>query len=223
MHALAQQIKNGAVLPRQYNTVIYVGHSQGSLIGKAYIDQHPSDVSAVMLTGWTASEPLSAVSAELILPGLATAASVHQRFHDLAPGYLTGVNASARAPFYSNQGKDYNPAILTYDFATEDVVTIGTLFTETSLNQTIKSGFIGPVFVLTGQLDRIFCGSSGNCQGANGSVLAQQAQYFPSASNYSYFSPANTGHDWNLHYTQDVSFGRAFDWLADVGFGPSGH
>lgn len=215
MHALVTQIKRGTTLPRQYSRIIYAGHSQGSLIGKAYTDQHPNDIDALILTGWT-TLPLSG---SLVFPGLTTAASAHQRFSDLEPGYLTGINASARAPFYSTPGADYDPRILAYDFKREDIVTIGTLFT--NLNQTMKSNFTGPVFVLTGELDRIFCGPSGNCNTSNGSVLAQQGLYFPKVGNFSYFSPENTGHDWNLHYTQDVSFERVFDWLVGVGFGAS--
>lgn len=47
---------------------------------------------------------------------------------------------------------------------------------------------------------------SGDC-----SIPSQGRSVFPNAASYDYYIPANTGHEWDKHYTQEESFGFIFE------------
>lgn len=157
----------------------------------------PNLTNAIVLTGFSSN---SSFMGETVASWDTQLASVNQpdRFGDLPYGYLTWAsNASNEYSFLYPSG--FDPAILTYDEATKGPYTIGELFTMGG--SATAANYTGPVMVVTGAEDKIFCG--GDCYatgGTNGTILDVVSSSFPAASNFTTFLPNATGHGINLHY-----------------------
>lgn len=79
------------------------------------------------------------------------------------------------------------------------------------------TSFTGPVDVVDGQYDFIFCG--GNCNLPTDQAALVIKELYPVASNgsQSYIIPG-TGHGVNLHYTAPQAYQQIFDFARSNGF-----
>lgn len=75
--------------------------------------------------------------------------------------------------------------------------------------------FTGHVLVVTAEHDAFLCGntSSADCGAGDCSIPAQGRSVFPHDASYDYHIPADTGHEWDKHYSQDESFSAILQWL----------
>ncbi|KAH6699741.1 hypothetical protein BKA61DRAFT_582913 [Leptodontidium sp. MPI-SDFR-AT-0119] len=193
----------GPATPRAFNKIVYVGHSLGSSLGNGLNVKYPEDSDATILTGFsnTLNGPFFGNS--------------------LAPTIVP-----AATSFYYPGG--YDPELLTLDYSLSGTVTLGEL-TSALLGSTVALRYQGPVFVVTGQHDSIFCNLPDPSPPANApfetfscepysTVLSQTKALYPAAKSFQWFAPQNSGHCWHFHYEAYATFGVAhgFAMLFDV-------
>ena len=215
LHQLVLGLKSGAAIPGTALTkVIFVGHSYGSVLGNYLAADYPSDFTALILTGFGNNLAYAAdgLNATLLTP----ASNVASRFSRLPPSYMVMSSQDGRRTYFYGTPGSFDEQLFQQDFATKDKIGLGEVF---SLRGGLKtaSPYTGPVFVLTGAEDDVFCANA-QCGAGSTSIAATAVSLFPRWSAYSYFEPANTGHSINLHYSAGQSFRAAFDFLASNGF-----
>ncbi|KZP10448.1 hypothetical protein FIBSPDRAFT_216617 [Athelia psychrophila] len=219
--AIAQQLgvmlHNGSISSKghDFTKVVAVGHSYGSIQVEALTAIAPNLFDGVILTGFS----VNATSLPLTLAGLAftsATAVAPNRFSpaELSDGYISSANvrvsliAIINALTSSLQPTSYQWAFLHYPGftpatvariqATEQPLTVGVMYTFTGLIQPAPN-FTGPVHVVTGAKDFIFC--LANCyavpSGSNHtSVLDFVQELYPKVTpdKFSTYIPASTGH-----------------------------
>lgn len=203
VRAITLMAKNGTLpgINKTFTQTVHVGHSYGSIITNGLVSMYPNITDGIVLTGYSANSTWVPQTFSAFDPQI-MAVNAPARFNTsslmLNNTYLTwnGISnnqlAFLKYPYY-------NQSVIALGEATKQPVTYGEIIT---LGAGIApSQFAGPVHVVTGNNDFIFCG--GDCSATNGtnltSVPAGVAALFPSASNFSAFTPLNTGHAVQLH------------------------
>jgi pimeloyl-ACP methyl ester carboxylesterase len=223
MHAVIDLAREG-LLPgvgRSFEKIVYVGHSYGSLVGNHLAVNHPFDVDAYILSGFSL-KLAQGVAGVLVLPAFLPAAAVSPtRFGGSDPGYLMASSQSGfRTVFYHG---DYAEEVFQYDYSRRQTVTVSEVLTAL-LGQSPVPEYGGDVFVLNGNEDGIFCedgpvqalaGVRGDC-GKGYSSGAKDA--YPKARRFGWYNTAETGHLLNNHRTARESFEAAHEFLATSGF-----
>jgi hypothetical protein len=80
-------------------------------------------------------------------------------------------------------------------------------------------GFTGPVLVVTGNEDAIFCG--GNCTATGGvaaSIPAEAKMVFPNSTYFDAYIQPKTGHALNVHYNSTGAYNVMNTFLQKHGF-----
>jgi pimeloyl-ACP methyl ester carboxylesterase len=222
VHAVIAMARTGQ-LPEastRFNQIILAGHSYGSILVNALSVRHPDDADALLLTGFS-FDALSGLSGAAA-PALEPAALVNPvEYGNLDPSYLEATNETGTTEiFYYDL---FDPAIACYDFAHRGTATLGG-FATTLVGQQPAPAFHGPVFVLNGNDDVLFCepassqpilGQPGNCSAGPDQGVHNG---YPAASAFGFFNAPDTGHCLNLHFTSQQSFAAAHRFLEQVGF-----
>ncbi|KAL1961579.1 hypothetical protein VTN77DRAFT_1431 [Rasamsonia byssochlamydoides] len=239
-------------VPHTFGTIVNVGHSFGSVQTYQLAAYHPTATDGIVLTGWSANasywdqiiaswnlqiarlnSPLrfgsityEAVQEVLSLGGLwdlvaGVDLSSAGPPADLPNGYLTWGNTEANEYAFLYPGF-YDPAILPYSEATKQPVTYGELLTILGSPSSVPD-FTGPVLVVTGGEDKIFCGGSCLTTGDPdiASIPAAAAPSFPKASTFQAYIQPNTGHGINLHYNSTAAYKFIQNFLIEHGLGSS--
>jgi pimeloyl-ACP methyl ester carboxylesterase len=193
-----------AVFGREYDNVVFVGHSYGAFLGAALGAQYPADADALVLTGYSSYYDFS----DMIAASWASAADHDPaRFAGLAKGYIVMTNESQRTETFYVGG--YDAAIPPVDFDYEDTLTVGEIGALAAILGPAV-GYTGPVLAVTAVEDAFFCESpKAQCE----AHLDATAAAFPDADSFDYFAPENTGHDLTLHYTAVDTASQVHDWL----------
>ncbi|CBQ68236.1 conserved hypothetical protein [Sporisorium reilianum SRZ2] len=199
---------------KRHGKIVGVGHSYGSVQTQAVSRMSPALLDAVVLTGYTTNGTN--------LPGYLHAASYSianrvfpARFARKPPQWLVpGSNASDilgffYPPFYSEASFDLARA-------TEQAVTLGSLFTIGAVGGVAKE-FRGPVQVVNGAKDFIFCSS--NCwAGPNGTDIPSGVKMlYPAARNFTSYIAEDTGHGITAHYSQPMVANEIARWVSGQG------
>jgi pimeloyl-ACP methyl ester carboxylesterase len=108
--------------------------------------------------------------------------------------------------FYGPDGT-FNPCVLSVDFAHEDVYPAGVLANSVGHNPLV--GFTGPVLLINGANDTIYCPYNQPCQ----TTLNQLQVLYPNASKFDTYVLEDSGHVVALHYTAPLAFQYAHNWL----------
>ncbi|KAF2810169.1 uncharacterized protein BDZ99DRAFT_520255 [Mytilinidion resinicola] len=139
---------------------------------------------------------------------------------DLPTGYITWADvwANQYAFLYPS---NIDPEILYYSEQQKQHYTVGEIL---SLGGTPEvSSFSGPVQIVTGNQDAIYC--SGDCMATGlpnvSSIPAAAGKYFPNAKPFSAYLQPNTGHAINLHYNATAAYKEISEFLVANGFKPS--
>ncbi|KAF7861441.1 hypothetical protein EAF04_008006 [Stromatinia cepivora] len=137
---------------------------------------------------------------------------------NLPNGYLTWANLGANqfaflAPPY------YDPAIAEYTEQHKEPFTTGEILTMGAQPSSAPE-FTGPVLVLTGNEDEIFCG--GNCSemstGSKLNIPAQAATVFPNARVFRAYIQPRCGHAVNVHFNSSGAYRVMNGFLRGEGF-----
>ncbi|KAI9831804.1 MAG: hypothetical protein M1819_004701 [Sarea resinae] len=125
---------------------------------------------------------------------------------NLPTGYLTWSDITANlyaflAPRY------FDPAVLTYAETHKQPYTLGEVLTLPSVPASAPE-FKGPVQIVTGNQDAIYCGGDCFSTGVSDitSIPAAAKKSFPHASVFETLIQPNTGHALNIHYNSTAAF-----------------
>ncbi|KAH8815958.1 Alpha/Beta hydrolase protein [Xylogone sp. PMI_703] len=211
-----------APFPHSFPTIIYVGHSVGSIVGNQYNVKYPTEVDATILTGYSSQLSPSISQGVLATEPLPAAKAQPSRYSNLAPGYLefTVKNVTELAFFYPG---GFDPSLFDLDYSSRGTVSTGevvTLFT--SIAEAPE--YTAPIMVITGQHDALMCSNKDDftlppdCGAHDTGMLAQTKALYPNSADYEWYAPPDSGHCWQLHYDAWDTFGVAHNWLAKNGF-----
>jgi pimeloyl-ACP methyl ester carboxylesterase len=126
-------------------------------------------------------------------------------------GYFTWSDFTANQYAFLLPGY-YDIALGLATEATKQPVTTGELLTIGCAPAT--SPFTGPVLILTGQQDAIFCGGDCTATGTDdASIPAQAVKQFPSASAFEAYIQPDTAHGINPHYNSTGAYKVIQSWL----------
>ena len=191
LHQVASQLRATAE-KNTFETLYYVGHSNGALIS-TYAQALYGDAQAVVMTGWLNTAHEVPVSPELLLGFL------QQGPYIRIPGEL-------RAPLFYNPA-NADPAVIAYDNDVADTVTRGQfldLLTALAVPQSIPTRDISvPVMVQLGEKDLL----------ASAVYGPNEAQAYPRSPRVSVDTLENTGHVFNGHYSRHEGWARIDAWL----------
>lgn len=135
---------------------------------------------------------------------------------DLPPAYITWADASANQfNFLYPAGLD--PAMISYSESTKQPFTIGEVLTLGGAPS--MTSFTGPVHVVTGREDAIYCGGDCLATGLNNvtSIPESVGMYFPQSSNFSVSIPEAMGHGISVHYGAKAAYQEVQQYLMGVG------
>ena len=225
-HAIINQIKSGSQspLPRTYSDIVLIGNSYGSVIIDNMLSLFPNDVNKAIMTGYSKNGLQSLTGIFAVAPGPASVA-FPSRFGNLPDGYLTTTSADGRrGAFYGGPPNvDYDTNIFTVDNDNRDTVTLGQFLSNYLDGATVAPNYQGRALVLTGEEDYAFCGPGSPTIGPAkcGQLLPQTGALFP-ASQYSWYSVANTGHSNPFHYSRFETFAVAHAFMLGASFAKTG-
>ncbi|SNX84211.1 uncharacterized protein MEPE_02919 [Melanopsichium pennsylvanicum] len=200
---------------KRHEKVVGVGHSYGSIQTQAISKQSPELLDGVVLTGFTTNSTN--------MPGYLQAASYSiakeifpERFSEKPSTWLvTGSNASDIMGFFYPDF--YSQASFDLSRNTEQPVTLGALATVGAVSGE-ASNFTGPVHVVNGAKDFIFCSSNCYANGTNGRPIPEAVQMlYPMASNFTSYISENTGHAITPHYSAPEVAEEMVKWVLDQG------
>lgn len=181
----------------------------GSTLGTILAEAHPEDLHTLVLTGYSSDGSNGIPSAIAAAPK--PARDVSARFKHLPEYCLAQSFPSERKKgFY---GGKYHRTIPGLDFQSEGTTTVGEAF---GLEAAVAvENFKGPVHVVTGDVDSIYCGpeAPGHCLPAKGSPVAKTATQFPNATSFEYIIVKSTGHVLNWHDNDTSTFKQVHDYL----------
>ncbi|KAI1102804.1 Alpha/Beta hydrolase protein [Jackrogersella minutella] len=188
-----------------YSKVVHVGHSFGSIQSYALTAAHPEGVSdGLVLTGFgqaaTNFQPYFLYGANWAMPSNTSG---------YAAGYMASGDVSAVQSNFFSPG-NFDPVVLQAAYATGQPVAIGELMTLGSAT-VMNNTFGGPVMVITGDRDVVFCG--GNCQATKPPIPAMSKQYFTNANNFQAVVVPGAGHGLNLEYSAPSTYTSILDFL----------
>jgi len=186
----------------EFDKIIYVGHSFGSALGNHVAKDNPNAADAYVLTGFSSTV---ALPINLTLDFASAAIVNPTRFAGLPLGYWAGQTVSVRtATFYAGQ---FDPALPLVDFEVHDTFAVGEGLSPGF--ETRVTDFAGPVLVVTGELDILYCpGGAAECP----ATLAKTRDLFPRAE-FSVMMPPKTGHSLTLHLSAPKMIRDVHDWL----------
>jgi pimeloyl-ACP methyl ester carboxylesterase len=219
LHKLLRQIRgleSGSALPRTFNKIIFVGHSFGSIIGNALVAKYPNDVDSLLLTGYSNNILLNGPGVALNSAFLPTrlVMPTNPKYNILPLGYLQLALHSAFDYLFYHPG-GFDPALEQQDYTNRGTVSAGELATAT-LGINTAAAFTGPVYVVTGKYDNIFCDT--DCGTETSGELVNTRVDYPAASSFDVHIVPNAGHCWHNHYTAGDAFINVHSWLASKGF-----
>ena len=224
IHEILQKLRagtvGGPVGTKAFDTVIYTGHSYGSICGNGIATHYPSDVDAFVFTGYTGQFVLGAgpLASGILIP----ASTVHPRFAGLQAGYLAMSSELGRSEaLYTSPNSlgGFDKGVPFYDFQTEDTGSIGEIGT-LLYGVGPADNFTGHVLTVTGERDAVACNvlPTPHCGSGATSLPARAGKFFPNAKDYTYHIPADTGHATFLHQSSPATFQYIIDYLAGKGY-----
>jgi pimeloyl-ACP methyl ester carboxylesterase len=191
LHQVARQLRANAE-KNTFETLVYVGHSNGALISTVAQAQY-GDAQALVMTGWLNTAHEVPVDPNVLLGFLEQGPYI--RF----PGEMRG------ALFYDATHAD--PAVIAYDNQTADAVTRGQyldLLTALGSPESIPVGGIRvPLLVQLGENDLV----------ASAAYAANEAKAYPHSPFVWVDTLPNTGHVVNGHTTRMRSWVGIDAWL----------
>ncbi|KZV79444.1 hypothetical protein EXIGLDRAFT_568086, partial [Exidia glandulosa HHB12029] len=136
---------------RKFDTIVYVGHSFGSILLNGLVASDPALVDAAIFSGYA---HVTIDAKHLALDPARE--NDPPRFGQLPPAYLTTTNTSTRAAAFYGASGTFDPAALDFDEAHKDTVTTAEVLTVQATITTAPK-FKGDVLTINGDQDIFFC------------------------------------------------------------------
>lgn len=224
-HALIQLIRSGRIGGHSFKTFVGVGHSAGSTVTQAVTTKYPKDFDAVILSGTSTLVTYVATALASFDFEIANT-DPSGRFKGLANGYLTQSTPQAiQFAFYRYPNFDPDSecsiscsshsfdskAVFNSQVADKQTNSLGELFTLGTIVSPSPQ-FTGPVDVLLGERDYVFCG--GDCNYPSDQSALITPAFYPAASKGSqHYLVPGAGHVINAHYSAPQAFAQMTAFL----------
>ncbi|CAF9903795.1 MAG: hypothetical protein ALECFALPRED_002982 [Alectoria fallacina] len=222
IYELTMMLRRGGLpnVPWAFSKIVHVGHSLGSILSYNLAAMDPTASDGLILTGFSQDSAYIDATFDAWASQLVRN-NEPRRFGDLPTGYLTWANASSNEKTFLYPGF-FDPAILQFSESNKEPYTTGEVLTLGSSPFTIPE-FKGPVQVLVGNQDFIFCGgdclATGDPALAGTSIPGEVAKAFPAAKAFEAYIQPNTGHAINLHYNATGAYKATQAFLISHGLG----
>ncbi|KAF7973732.1 hypothetical protein HWV62_14300 [Athelia sp. TMB] len=220
-NTIIQQLRRSS-LPFSFlsERIILVGHSFGSFVINAVLNEYPQAADAAIMTSYAHvfAQANSSVGEQVFAPARDVFPS---RFGHLDPGYLTQSNESDYRAVFFAMDDSFAPTIPQVLFDHQDVQAVGeqsSIYAELDggFETLVAGSYKGHVAFMAGQQDEPFC--AGDCGTGNASLLALSQPFFPVAKNFSSFLVPDTGHLMQYHHSARSAFALLHEWLAQNGY-----
>ncbi|CUA74544.1 hypothetical protein RSOLAG22IIIB_05604 [Rhizoctonia solani] len=226
LHQFIQQARASG----KYSKIMGIGHSFGSIQLTGIAAKYPTDLDAVILTGFAPSMvtvPLAFTAWSQTVASQQSDLATRARWSSLPSGsaamndqsYMgTGSASSDRFAFFAKGAYDEDAFKLAYN--TKHTHTLGEFLTIGEPISKPAPEYKGHVFVVTGEKDIIFCG--GNCLQKpvtvpGNSLLDDTKALYPNAANFSTYVPPGAGHALFAHHGTDKAIATILSWCKSSG------
>lgn len=210
VHQVVQALRGGQVASQSFQKIIVVGHSMGSMTTLNYAGSFPGEADGIILTGFLHDVNFDFVNT-VLLPALYPA-TFDPKFAGQYPNYdyLTTIPGTRGGPFYYLP--NVNPEVLALDESLKQTTTIGELNTgPLMVFSPISFQIEGPVQVVIGEFDYIFCGNLVNCSD-KAAVQSYEAGFYSASACVETAVISDTGHNLNVHTNADAAFNQMLSW-----------
>lgn len=212
-HQMIQSLRSGAIGGVAWQKIVGIGHSYGSIQTVGLAAQHPQDLDAIILQAFTMNGGNIPATIAAFNPTIASQ-NDFVRFGSLPSGYQV-VNSAIgdQTAFY--RYPNFSPSTFSYLDSKRQTFTIGDFFTLTGPVAPAPA-FTGPVQVVNGQNDYIFCASDCGYPSDLGAQVFPAL--FPAAADgsRSCIIPG-TGHGINAHTTAPQAYSQMLGFINSVG------
>ncbi|KAH7329865.1 Alpha/Beta hydrolase protein [Rhizoctonia solani] len=214
LHRFIQQARASG----KYSKILGIGHSFGAIQLTGIAARYPTDLDAVILTGYAPSMTLASEQPDM---------AIRSRWSSLPSGsnimsdksYMgTGSPSSDRFAFFADG--NYDEAAFKQAYDTKQTHTLGEFLTIAEPVSQPASEYKGHVFVVTGEKDIIFCG--GNClqkptKAPGNNLLDDTKVFYPKAASFSSHVPSGAGHALFAHYGTENVIATILSWCKNLG------
>ncbi|KAI1146368.1 Alpha/Beta hydrolase protein [Nemania diffusa] len=208
-HELVGLLRNAKLGDHSFDKVVGVGHSAGSTLTQGITTKYPMDFDAVILSGTStsaASVALTVAAFNFINANTDPA----PQFKHLPAGFLTQ-QSSAGIQFAFFRYPNFDENAFRHQVANKQTNTLGVLLTLGGIVAP-SAEFKGPVDVVNGQHDLVFCG--GNCLYPTDQNTAVLSVFYPAASSGSQtYIAEGSGHSIAAHTSGPDSFKQMIQFL----------
>ena len=209
VHQVVEALRAGEVGSTSFEKVIVVGHSMGSFTALNYVGNFPGEADGLILTGFLNDMNWPYVQAAL--PQVMYPATFDPKFAGQFPNfdYITSVPGTRGMAFYYLPNTD--PGVLAVDEDLKQTVAVGELNGLLIVYDPISFQITGPVQVVVGQYDSLFCGNLVNCSD-KGAVQTYEEGWFGASACVETAVIDDAGHDLNLHHNAHAAYAKMLAW-----------
>jgi len=210
VHQVVEALRAGEVASQSFEKVIVVGHSMGSFVTINYAGSYPDEADGIILTGFLHDANFDFINS-VVLP-VFYPATLDPKFAGqfLNYDYLTALPGTRGDALYYLP--NVNPEVLALDESLKQTTTIGELSTGPGMIfDPISSQIEGPVQVVIGEFDYIFCGHLLNCSD-KAAVQSYEQTFYGDPACVETAVISDAGHDLNLHTNADAAYSQMLSW-----------
>ena len=209
VHQVVQALRAGQIGSQSFAKVIVVGHSMGSFTALNYAGNFPGEADGIILTGFVHDMNWPYVQAAL--PQVMYPATFDPKFAGQFPNfdYITTVPGTRGMAFYYLPNTD--PGVLAVDEDLKQTVTVGELDGLLIVYDPISFQIRGPVQVVVGQYDSLFCGNLVNCSD-KAAVQTYEEGWFGASACVETAVIGDSGHDLNLQLNANAAYSKMLSW-----------
>jgi pimeloyl-ACP methyl ester carboxylesterase len=211
VHQVVEALRAGQVGSTSFEKVIVVGHSMGSMVTASYASSFPGEADGIILTGFLHSINWDFAYASLI-PNLYPALLDPKFTGQFTDPYYMTTKPDTRGVFYYLPNTD--PQVVTLDESLKQIVTYAEFLTGPDVVYDQSSLQItGPVQMVIGQYDYLFCGPEVNLNCSDQvSVQDYEETKFSTSACLETAVINDAGHDLNLHMNAHATYSQMLSW-----------
>jgi pimeloyl-ACP methyl ester carboxylesterase len=209
VHQVVEALRDGEVAAQSFEKVIVVGHSMGSMTTINYAGSFPGEADGIILTGIL--HDINWPNAFAFLLSNLYPADSDPKFGEQFPdNYWTTLPGKRGDAFYYLPNAD--PAVVALDESLKQTTSSGELDTGPGMCfDPISFQIEGPVLVVIGQYDYLFCGNLVNCSDKSAVQDFEETKFSDSACVETAVIN-DAGHVLNLHLNADAAYSQMLSW-----------
>jgi pimeloyl-ACP methyl ester carboxylesterase len=209
VHQVVEALRAGEIASTSFAKVIVVGHSMGSFTALNYAGSFPGEADGILLTGFL--HDMNWPYVEAALQQIIYPATWDPKFAGQFPNfdYFTTVPATRGLAFYYLPNAD--PEVLAVDEDLKQTVSISELYGLQIVYDPLTFEIEGPVQVVVGQYDVLFCGHFVNCLDRS-AVQTYEEGWFSASACVETAVINDAGHDLNLQLNADAAYAQMLSW-----------